>query len=131
MIKSDKSLGQLELEILKIIWQQPPCTVQEVAEVMAQRRGYARTTVLTVIQRLHAKKFLKRRKQKGLYRYYPTTGRRRVISGLVGHFIDTVLDGSAQPFVAYLSDSQKLTADEIETLREIACKLDRESREVK
>ena len=98
---------------------------------MAQRRGYARTTVLTVIQRLQAKKFLKRRKHNGLYRYSTTAERRRVISSLIGQFIDTVLDGSTQPFVAYLSDSEKLTAEEVETLRKITCKLDRGSKEVK
>ena len=62
MAEQELSLGDLELEILKIIWERQPCTFPQVADVMAERRGLARTTVLTVMQRLHAKGFLKRRK---------------------------------------------------------------------
>ena len=61
MAKGELSLGELELEVLKVIWEQQPCTVQEVAEIMHGRKGLARTTVLTVMQRLHKKKFLRRR----------------------------------------------------------------------
>ncbi len=52
MTQQNPSLGELELEILKVIWRQQPCTVAQVAQLMASRHGHARTTVLTVIQRL-------------------------------------------------------------------------------
>ena len=48
MSKKQQGLGELELEVLKAIWQEPGRTVQEVAEDLGKRRGSARTTVLTV-----------------------------------------------------------------------------------
>jgi predicted transcriptional regulator len=117
-------LGELELEVLKVVWERQPCTVQEVAEVMEKQRGSARTTVLTVMQRLHAKKFLKRTKRDGVYRYSPTQDQEKVLSGLIGRFVDRVLDGSALPFVSYLAEAKGLTPEQVETLRAIVRKLE-------
>jgi len=121
----ERRLGDLELEVLKIVWERQPCTVQDVAEVLEARRGSARTTVLTVMQRLHAKKFLKRRKQGGVYHYSTTRDRDQVLGGMVGRFVDRVLDGSALPFVSYLAGSKDLTPEQIETLRSIVRKLEK------
>lgn len=131
MPSEEPKLGDLELEVLKVVWERQPCTVQEVAEVLEARRGSARTTVLTVMQRLHAKKFLKRRKQSGVYRYATTRDRNQVLGGMVGRFVDRVLDGSALPFVSYLAEGKDLTPEQVKTLRSIVRKLeageDRES----
>ena len=123
MADRDLSLGELELEVLKTVWGHEPCTVREVAEIIARERGSAYTTVLTVMQRLHAKGLLTRRKGKGPFAYSTTRGRADVISALVGRFVDQVLDGSAAPFVAYLAGSKGLTAEQAEALRKIAREL--------
>ena len=114
--------------MLKCIWERQPCTVQEVAEVLGQRRGSARTTILTVMQRLHAKGFLKRRKREGLFRYSTTEPQGEVMSRLIGQFVNTVLDGSALPFVAYLAETKALTREQADALRAVARKIGQEGR---
>ena len=125
MVRPEQSLGELELEVLKVIWEIQPCTVQEVADVLGERRGSARTTVLTVMQRLRAKGYLTRRKREGVYRYSPTEERRTVIARLIARFVTDVLDGSALPFVAYLAESRGLTEEEAAALRGIVRDLER------
>lgn len=98
------SLGDLELEVMKVVWDTGGCTVQEAAETLGQRRDYARTTILTVMQRLHAKGFLRRRKVDGVYRYASTEDRGTVLSRLIARFVDTVLDGSPEPLVTYFAE---------------------------
>ncbi len=129
MPKKLERLGELELEVLKTIWKKRRATVQEVAEVLAQQRGSARTTVLTVMQRLHAKGLLKRHKVGAVYQYRPTQSRKIVLSHLIGHFVDRVLDGSAEPFVAYLAESEGLTEGQLNQLREILESLERREEE--
>jgi len=124
---NEKNLGELELEVLKTIWERQPCTVQAVAELLAEQRGSARTTVLTVMQRLHAKGFLRRRKYEGVYRYSTTKERNTVMSGLVGRFVDKVLDGSALPFVSYLAETSELTERQAAALRAIVRDLEKRS----
>jgi hypothetical protein len=43
---------------------------------------------------------------------------------LIGRFIENVLGGSAEPLVAYLAGSKKLSAKDLDTLRGIARKID-------
>ena len=129
MAKREPGLGELELEVMKVVWERQPCSVQEVAEIVGERRGSARTTVLTVMQRLHAKGFLKRRKRQGIYRYLTTAERGKVISGLVEQFVEKVLDGSALPFVAYLAETKGLRQEQVDALRAIAENLEKEKGE--
>ena len=129
MIKQQKALGELELDVLKAIWENQPCTVQEVAKILGKKRGCARTTILTVMQRLHVKKFLKRQKNDGVFQYSTTEGRTKVMSRMIGQFLDKVLDGSALPFVTYLSDTRDLTVEQAETLKAIVEKLEHKEQE--
>jgi len=128
---TEPNLGERELEVLKIIWEREPCPVQEVVEIMSRRRGSARTTILTLIQRLHAKGYLKRKKRFGLYHYATTRQRHTVMAGAVRRFVNTVLDGSPAPFLAYLCNSGQLTEEQLDTLREIAATLDGKKRKEK
>ena len=129
MTKEQKSLGELEILILKTIWESPESTVQEVAEIVGETRNCARTTVLTVMQRLHAKNFLKRRKVNGVYRYAATQDRGTVLSGMIGQFVDKMLDGSSAPFLAYLSTNKELTKKQSEQLQALVRELERNEKE--
>jgi predicted transcriptional regulator len=129
MSSKRSSLGQLELEVLKVIWQHQPCTVSQVADFLGKRDGYARTTILTVMQRLHQKAFLKRKKISGAFKYSTTEARNTVMSRLIGQFVEKVLDGSALPFVAYLTETDELTNDQIAALRDIAKELENKQQE--
>ena len=120
-------LGELELVIMKLIWELQPCTVRDVAEVLAETRGSALTTVLTVMQRLHTKRFLRRRKHEGIYRYSTADTRSTVMSRLIGQFVTRVLDGSAEPFVSYLAQNKALAPEQAEALRKMAEEITRDS----
>ncbi len=130
MAKKRSNLGELELAVLKAIWEHQPCTVQKIASVLGKRRGCARTTVLTVMQRLHAKGFLRRRKVGKLHQYSSTEKRSDVMSRLIGQFLDKVLDGSAAPFVTYLTETENLTDKQITALRKVARELERKEGEI-
>ena len=129
MAKKQSNLGELELAVLKAIWEHQPCTVQKIASVLGKRRGCARTTVLTVMQRLHAKGFLKRRKVGKLHQYSSTERRGDVMSRLIGQFLDKVLDGSATPFVTYLTEKENLSDSQVVALQKIARELEQKEGE--
>jgi predicted transcriptional regulator len=126
--RRQESLGELELAVLKVLWDQPGSTVLEVAEIMAERRDCARTTILTVMQRLHAKGFLRRKKVQGIHRYSANRERRHVLSGLVGRFVENVLDGSASQLLAYLVEAKDLTPEQAGQLRRIVEEIERSER---
>ena len=113
-----RSLGQLELEVMKIVWDRQSCTVPQAAEVLAEQKGYARTTILTVMQRLHKKGFLKREKVDGVFRYYPTRPRQAVMGSLAKQFVNSIFGGSSLELVQHLAKGD-VSADELAAIRKI------------
>lgn len=125
MVKKKKDLGELELAVLNAVFDRPGSSVREIAALMSEERGLARTTILTVMQRLHGKGFLRRRKVGAVYRYTATSEQRQVVSDLIGQFVSRTLGGSPVPFLAYLAESNDLTDEQIAQLRDIVDDLER------
>lgn len=123
MKRQKQKIGRAELPILEFILKNHPVTVREVANYLANTTGQARTTVLTLMERLRKKKLLTRRKSKGVNRYSPRVTRSEVMNTLVHDFVDGTLGGSVSPFLAYLTDSEKLNDAEMEELRRLVAQL--------
>lgn len=119
-----KPIGRVELEVLRYVTENQPIRVRDVAQHMAEVSGQARTTILTVLERLRAKGFLNRRKIKGVNHYTSRVSNSDVVQEVVSDFVDGVLQGSVSPFVAYLNQSSQLTDEEISELKQLVAKLD-------
>ena len=64
-----KPVGEQELALLRWVAEHGPVTVGEAAERFGEAQGLARSTVLTVMERLRGKGHLTRRKVEGVYQY--------------------------------------------------------------
>jgi len=123
MAKELPSLGELEIRVLRLVWEHQPCTERQVSDIIQSEREVARTTVLKTMQRLESKGLLVRVAGEGSVKFRAALDRKRVLPALVSRFVDTILGGSADPLVAYLADSAKLSAADLESLRTIARKV--------
>lgn len=117
-----------ELSVFRYVADRAPLSVGEVAEEFGRREGLARTTILTVMERLRQKGYLKRRKSAGIYQYSPTLPKKEALRWLVRDFVERVLGGTAQPFMAYLAEDADLSDAEVEELTELARRLARRRR---
>ena len=122
------SLGQAELEILRYVGDHHPIRVGEVAEHVARTSGKARTTVLTVMERLRSKGYLARKKIVGTYHYFPRHSKGELLQDLVQDFVRGVLGGSVSPFMAYLADTEDLSNDELAQLKKLVRDLESRQR---
>jgi predicted transcriptional regulator len=116
-MKENPPLGEQELETLCFVSEHAPITVGEVAKTFGTSHGLARTTVLTVMERLRAKGYLTRKRAEGVYRYTPRIDQRDVLANVVAEFVERSLGGSLSPFVTYLADSGRLSPDQIGQLQ--------------
>lgn len=126
MAKKRRSLGRVELSVLQFVSEKQPVRVKDVADYMAKVSGQARTTILTVLERLREKRYLSRKKLEGVNHYSTTVPKSVYLQDVVGDFVDGVLQGSVSPFVAYLNDGAKLTEKEREELKTLISKLESE-----
>jgi BlaI family transcriptional regulator, penicillinase repressor len=110
-------LAPQELEIMKVVWDHESSTVRDVYEALRQRRKVAYTTVMTMMNTLEQKGYLRRRRQDRAYLYRATHARKQVIRAMVRDFVDRVFNGAAEPLVVHLVEDRRLSERE---LREIA-----------
>ena len=64
-------LTPLELDIMKAVWRRSPITVRDVQHAIRPSRNLAYTTVMTTMDRLYHKGFLKRTLQSRTHHYEP------------------------------------------------------------
>ena len=116
------TLGEQETQILREIVENGPGSVGELQARFGEPKGLARSTVLTMMERLRAKGFLVRKRQDGIFRYAPREGG-DVLTGVVGRFVENALGGSLSPFVAYLSGRERITEAELRDLERVVDRL--------
>ena len=112
------SLGGLELDVLRFITEREPVPASDVVKHFGITRGLARTTVVTVMDRLRKKGHLTRKREGRSYQYSAKVGKAELLRALVHDFVENALGGSVSPFVAYLSDEADLGQAEITKLYE-------------
>ena len=117
------SIGDQELSLLQHIDDCSTASVGEVAAGFGEPRGLARSTVLTMMERLRAKGYLKRRQVHGMYRYSTATGAAEAVRSAVGSFVEKTLSGSVSPFVAWMSEHAEVSDDELAELEALVARL--------
>lgn len=124
-MKKLPSLGEQEIEILRYVSSRGQISVREVAEYFEQQKGLARTTILTVMERLRTKGFLTRNKVDGIFKYSEKIEAQTVMKGKVTEFVERTLGGSVSPLINYFSGQKNLTSEEVEQLRAIVADFDK------
>lgn len=87
-------LGELEADIMDVIWHQPEglwCTVRDVYETLRNDRRIAYTTVMNTMTRLAKKGVLESAHRDMAYLYRPRQSREAFIHGVVGHVLEKLL----------------------------------------
>jgi len=119
-------LSKLELHIMEALWTHGACSIREIHDAFPKRGRPAYTTVQTMVYRLETKQMLRRAKKISNAHIFEATitrdvAQRRLVDDLLGLF-----GGRAQPVMAHLIESGKLTLGDIKeaekTLRELTRK---------
>jgi len=113
MRRKSTTLTDLELEIMKIVWDHETVTVRDVYETLLKRRKVAYTTVMTMMKILEEKKYLKKNQADRAYVYRPAQPRRQVIGALVRDFVNRVFNGSAEPLLVHLVEEHDLSKEDL------------------
>ena len=120
---ADISIGEQELTLLRHVADAGCCTVGEVAETFGRDRTLARSTILTMMERMRRKGHLVRKSDHGVFRYRARVSSAELLQGAVGRFVERHLGGSVSPFAAYLSDATDLSDDDLKELSDVVSRL--------
>ena len=123
MSAAKPALTGQELEIMKVVWSLESATVRQVYETLLKKRHIAYTTVMTMMNILEQKGFLKKRpnerKEERAYIYSPAQPQKQVVGSLVRDFVNRVFNGAAEPLLLHLVEDRKLTEKDLDEIREM------------
>jgi predicted transcriptional regulator len=125
---SSRHPTELELQILKILWRDGPAPVREVRDALVPYKDLAYTSVMTIMNIMTRKGYLRRSKQDGRYIYSAKTAERTITRRMLSDLVDRVFDGSAAAVMVNLLEAHDLDSDELKQLREL---INRKAREEK
>jgi len=115
-------LTRFELEIMDVLWRLEEASVREVCDALAEKKRPAYTTVQTIVQRLEQKGAVRRTRKIGnALMFEPAITRKSVYRRIIDEVLD-LFGGSAQPMVAHLLESGKLTLEDLKALEESSAK---------
>jgi predicted transcriptional regulator len=112
MRAAHSTLTPPELAIMKIVWRLGSVTVRDVYEAVRAKRRIAYTTIMTMMNILETKGYLKKDTQDRAYRYRPARPERAVITAMVREFVNRVFDGMPRPLLLHLVRQEHLSDDE-------------------
>ena len=111
------SLTQAEWDVMERLWEEGPLTGREVVRRMGERRGWSRSTTLTLLGRLEAKGAVGGApEEKGPRLYRPLLRREEAALGETRDFLDRVYQGSLSLMVSALTREQVLSREELDEL---------------
>ena len=111
---------ELELEILKVLWDEAPLPVRDVRERLERAgRPLAHSSVITMLNIMVRKGYLRRKKQGKAYFFAPKVEKQGVAGAIVGDVLSRIFDGSASAMVLNLFETAELDAEELAELRRL------------
>ena len=122
---------ELELQILKILWDKSPQTVRQVRDQLADEgRPLAHTSVITTMSTMVDKRQLKKLPplEGKAFRFAPMIEQDEVSRRMLGDLVNRLFDGSAEAVMLSLFDVSELDSDELKRLRRLFNQKMRESR---
>jgi BlaI family penicillinase repressor len=114
--KTTEQLTPLELEIMKVLWETGPASVQAVQEKLTGERPLAYNTVQTMLNVLHRKGKVRREMLGRAFLYEPAVSRVQAASQAVGDLVQRMFDGSPESLVLSLVEARQLTPETLARL---------------
>jgi predicted transcriptional regulator len=119
---AEKLLGDLELDVMRIIWVRKTATVREVLEALVTKRPFAYTTVMTIMGRLAEKGLLAVDKRSKTHFYRAVYTQEEFEAQAVGKVVDSLIAdfGSELAIHQFVERLSAADPDQLRRLAEIA-----------
>jgi len=112
-------LTELQLAILRVLWDRGEATVQDIWEALHAERGLAQTTVATMLTRLERRGVVTRRAESRQYRYRAAVTEPEVQHTMVGELTERLFDGDVTALVQHLLAGEDVSPGDIARIRDM------------
>ncbi|MCM1283631.1 MAG: BlaI/MecI/CopY family transcriptional regulator [Muribaculaceae bacterium] len=114
-----KTLPNSELELMMILWKMNRAmTRTEIEELLPQKNHWSKTTVLSFLERLEEKGFVRVEKEGRSNCYIPLVKEEDYLKQESGSILKRLYGSSVKKFVAALYDGDGLSKEQIDELKD-------------
>ena len=111
-------ISPAEWLVMNVVWDRQPINASEVIKALSDR-PWTSATIRTFLHRLVKKGALEFEQEGNRYVYSAAIKRRAVVKNASKSFLKSVFDGQTGPLITHFVKSEKLSAEEIQSLRDL------------
>lgn len=119
MGKKNYRLGDLQLQIMKVLWTGGAVTVSDVHKALARRSGLAPTTVATMLRKMEDRGLVKHQVEGRKFLYQAAVTEDVVSRTMADHVLEGVFEGSLADMVSHLLRRRDVTAQDLDELERL------------
>jgi len=113
------SLTDLQLAIVRTLWERGESTVVEVQESLAPERQLAQTTVATILTRLEKRGIVAHESRGRLFIYRALVSEPQVRRSMVSELTDLLFDGSPAALISHLLSEKQINAGDLDEVKRL------------
>lgn len=106
-----------EWDVLEALWSAERGTAREMAEALAKKRGWAVSTVKTLLDRMVQKGLVHARQVGNVWEYTPAVPREDARRSAWAEFVQKAFGGATAPALHFLATEAKVSKKELSELR--------------
>jgi BlaI family penicillinase repressor len=112
-------LGDLQLKILKVLWDRGEAPVGTVLEFLNGHSNLAYTTVATMLRKMEARGLVTHRLEGRSFIYRSKVAAPEVSRSMTNHLVDRLFEGSLVDAVNHLLTAREVSRDELAALERL------------
>ena len=111
-------LGDLQLRIMRVLWDSGTATVAEVQERLGRQR-LAYTTVATMLRKMEERGLVNHLEEGRKFMYRAMVSLHEVTRSMTGDLVDRLFDGSLAATVSHLLKNREISREELDRLEQM------------
>jgi predicted transcriptional regulator len=120
-------LGDLQLRILKALWERPEASVAEVLEALGPRAGLAYTTVATMLRKMEARGLVAHRGEGRRFLYRAAVSPDAVTRSMADDLLERLFEGKLADLLSHLLSTREVSREELRELERLIAERKKQS----
>ena len=128
-MKNLPQISEAEFEVMRVVWDLAPVSTNEITDQLLQTTDWSPKTIQTLIRRLVTKGALTYEKQGRMFVYTAAGEEDEYLRSKTSSFVEHYFNGNISALVSSFLESDALSAEDIESLRDVLSEADKTGKE--
>ncbi|MEZ4587230.1 MAG: BlaI/MecI/CopY family transcriptional regulator [Gemmatimonadales bacterium] len=122
------SLTELQLAILRVLWERSEATAAEITDALRPERGLAQTTIATILSRLEKRGIVDHETRSRQFVYRPLVSESEVRQSMVSELTERLFEGDVTALVSHLLTDREISPGDLARVKSLIESHEKEAR---